>query len=45
MDRRQTISDCYRGEQRNRYDQCRCEVLPLNGIILIELDYAKFSHN
>jgi hypothetical protein len=45
MDRRQTISGCSRGEQRKRYDQRRREVLPMNGITLIELDYAMFSHN
>jgi hypothetical protein len=45
MDRRQTISGCSRGEQRQRYDQRRREVLPLNGITLIEFDYAMFPHN
>ena len=45
MDSRQTISGCSRGEQRKRYDQRRREILPLNGITLIEFDYAMFSHN
>lgn len=45
MDRRQTISGCSRGEQRKRYDQRRREVLPLNGITLVEFDYAMFSHD
>jgi hypothetical protein len=45
MDRRQTISGCSRGEQRKRYDERRREVLPMNGITLIELNYAMFSHN
>jgi len=45
MDKRLTISGCSRGEQRKRYDQRRREMLPLNGITLIEFDYAMFSHN
>lgn len=45
MDRRQTISGCLRGEQRRRYDERRREVLPQNGITLVELDYAMFLHN
>jgi hypothetical protein len=45
MDRRQTVSGCSRGEQRRRYDERRREVLPQNGITLVELDYAMFSHN
>ena len=45
MDKRKTISGCSRGEQRKRYDQRRRDVLPLNGITLIEFDYAMFSHD
>jgi hypothetical protein len=45
MNRRQTISGCSRGEQRRRYDERRREVLTKNAVILVELDYAMFSHN
>jgi hypothetical protein len=45
MDRRQTISGCSRGEQRERYDQRRRDVLPSNGIALVEFDYTMFSHD
>jgi len=45
MNRRQTISGCSRGEQRRRYDERRREVLKKNAVILVELDYAMFSHN
>ncbi|WP_324134173.1 hypothetical protein [Bosea sp. (in: a-proteobacteria)] len=41
---RLTISGVHRGEQRRVYDQRRREVLPVNGITLIELDHTLFSH-
>jgi hypothetical protein len=44
FDKRQTVSGIGRGEQRKLYDQRRREVLPQNGIQLIELDYSDFEH-
>lgn len=44
FDRRQTASGVGRGEQRKIYDQRRREILPQNGIRLIELDYSIFEH-
>ena len=44
FDRRQTVSGIGRGEQRKLYDQRRREVLPKQGIKLIELDYSDFEH-
>jgi hypothetical protein len=41
---RLTISGVHRGEQRKVYDQRRREVLPGNGVTLIELDHSLFSH-
>lgn len=37
-----TISGVHRGEQRKLYDQRRREVLPANGITLIEVDHRLF---
>jgi hypothetical protein len=46
MDRRWcAVSGCSRAEQRRRYDQRRREVLPLNGVRLLELDYTMFAHD
>lgn len=45
FDRRQTISGMGRGEQRKLYDQRRREILPLNGITLIEIDYFELAHS
>jgi hypothetical protein len=45
FDRKQTISQCGRGEQRRRYDQRRRDVLPKHGIVLIELGYDLFAHD
>lgn len=45
MDHRHTISGCSRGEQRRRYDERRRQVLPKNGITLVEFDYTMFSYN
>jgi len=44
FDRRQTVSGVGRGEQRKLYDQRRRDVLPQNGIKLVELDYSDFEH-
>lgn len=44
FDKRMTVSGIGRGEQRARYDQLRREVLPKNGIELIEFDYSEFDH-
>lgn len=45
FDRRQTVSGVGRGEQRRIYDQKRRDVLPQNGISLIEFDYSEFEHS
>lgn len=38
-----TVSGVHRGEQRKIYDQRRRDVLPKNGIKLIEIDYSHFN--
>jgi hypothetical protein len=45
MDRKSTISGCFRGEQRRLYDERRRQVLPQHGLSLIEFDYHIFSHD
>ncbi len=40
-----TISGVHRGEQRKIYDQRRRELLPQNGIKLIEIDYTQFEYD
>ncbi|MFB6320847.1 hypothetical protein [Saccharicrinis sp. FJH54] len=40
-----TVSGVNRGEQRKIYDQRRREVLPKNGIQLIEISYDDFNHD
>ena len=40
-----TISGVHRGDQRKIYDQRRREVLPKQGIELIEISYDDFNHN
>ncbi len=45
FDRRPTVSGVGRGEQRRIYDQKRRDVLPQNGISLIEFDYSEFEHS
>ena len=42
FDRRPVPSGGTRGEQRQRYDQRRREVLPRHGISLLVLDYREF---
>ncbi len=44
FDRRQTVSGVGRGEQRKLYDQRRRELLPKNGIQLLEIGYDDFEH-
>jgi len=39
-----TVSGVHRGEQRKIYDQRRRDVLPVNGIKLIEIDYSDFEY-
>jgi len=45
FDRRKTISGVSRAEQRRRYDQRRRDVLPQNGLRLLELSHADFQCN
>jgi hypothetical protein len=45
FDRRQTISGMGRGEQRKLYDQRRREILPQNGVTLLEIDYFDLRHS
>ena len=45
FDRRQTVSGVGRGEQRRIYDQKRRDLLPQNGISLVEFDYSEFEHS
>lgn len=44
FNKRQTVSGVGRGEQRKLYDQRRREVLPKQGIKLVELDYSDFEN-
>lgn len=45
FDSRSTISGMSRGKQRKRYDERRREVLPRNGIDLVEFSYNDFGHS
>lgn len=40
-----TVSGVHRGEQRKLYDQRRREVLPKQGIQLIEVSFSDFNHD
>ena len=40
-----TVSGVHRGEQRKIYDQRRRDLLPKNGIRLIEIDYTQFEYD
>ncbi|MEG1463980.1 MAG: hypothetical protein RSC11_03620 [Mucinivorans sp.] len=40
-----TVSGVHRGEQRLLYDQRRRDILPQNGIALIEINYSDFRFN
>lgn len=44
FDQRTTLSGVGRGEQRRLYDQRRRDLLPENGIALVELGYGDFEH-
>lgn len=44
FDKRKTVSGVGRGEQRKIYDQRRRDLLPKQGVKLIELDYSDFEH-
>lgn len=44
FDRRQTVSGMARGEQRKLYDQRRRDILPQQGIRLVEINYSDFEH-
>jgi hypothetical protein len=45
FDRRATVSDMGRGEQRALYDQRRRDVLAERGIGLAEIDFSMFAHD
>lgn len=45
FDRRETVSGVGRGRQRAIYDQRRRDILPRNGITLLELSYIEFGHD
>jgi hypothetical protein len=45
MDRRMTLSGVDRGTQRAIYDQRRRDLLPQQGIALVELSYSDFAHD
>ena len=40
-----TVSGVHRGEQRKIYDQRRRDLIPENGIKLIEIDYTQFEYD
>lgn len=40
-----TVSGVHRGEQRKIYDQRKRDLLPVNGIKLIEIDYTQFEYD
>lgn len=44
FDNKMTCSGVTRGEQRKIYDQRRRDLLPQNGITLIEFSYSDFKH-
>lgn len=44
FDKRQTVSGVSRAEQRRRYDELRCTVLPQHGIDIVIFDYSEFEH-
>ena len=43
-DKKVTVSGVSRGQQRAIYDQRRRDVLPANGIGLVELNVSEFAH-
>jgi hypothetical protein len=40
-----TVSGVHRGEQRKIYDQRRLEILPKNGIKVVEISYSDFEYD
>ena len=45
FDNRKTVSGVSRGDQRKLYDQRRRDLLPKEGIVLLELSYTDFEHD
>lgn len=43
FDRRATVSGVGRGEQRKLYEQRRRDLLPANGLSLLEIHYSEFE--
>jgi hypothetical protein len=43
FDSKATVSGTTRAEQRQKYDQLRCELLPKHGIDLVEISYSEFA--
>lgn len=44
FDKKTTISGVPRGQQRSIYDQRRRDILPRNGVTLVEFCYSDFLH-
>lgn len=44
-DRKDTVSQCSRGEQRRRYDKRRESCIPCQGLRLVILDYSMFGYD
>lgn len=42
---RMTVSGVHRGEQRKIYDERRRNLIPKNGLTLVEISYTDFSHD
>ena len=40
-----TVSGVHRGEQRKIYDARRRTLIPMNGLILVEISYSDFNYN
>jgi hypothetical protein len=40
-----TVSGVHRGLQRRIYDERRRTLIPLNGLVLLEISYSDFNHN
>lgn len=45
FDKKTTVSGVSRGEQRRIYDQRRRDILPKNGIRLVEISYSDLKHD
>lgn len=44
-DNKPTVSGMPRGQQRARYDQRRRDILPQNGIMVVEIEYSELDHD